>query len=44
MLKQIYTGINCSQENKHKLKKIADFLGVEFHEMKASPIDYLLIE
>lgn len=43
-LKAIYSGIRCSEENKLKLRTIAENLGVEFHEMKASPTDYLLFE
>ena len=43
-LKAIYSGIRCSEKNKKILRKIAEELNVDFHEMKSSPTDYLLIE
>ena len=43
-LKAIYAGVHCSDENKEKLKQICGLLNVEFHAMKASSTEYLLIE
>ena len=39
-LKAIYTGVDCSEENKAKLKLIAEKLNVEYHEMKPSKDHY----
>lgn len=42
-LKAIYAGIKCNEENKNKLRKIAEELGADFHEMRTSLTDYLLV-
>ena len=42
-LKAIYAGIKCNEENKNRLKKIAEEVGADFHEMRTSLTDYLLV-
>ncbi len=42
-LKAIYSGINCSNDNKEKLKEIAKELDVDFYEMSISSDNFSLI-